>query len=99
MNVKRFALMLVLVALTVVVLIRVVGLILVIALLTLPAAIARQFASSLYGMMVLASLTGAALTVSGLAMSYGPDLPAGATIIVLAGLSYLAVLMLRKRHR
>lgn len=94
-----YLLMLVLVALTVVVMIRVVGLILVIALLTLPAAIARQFASTLYGMMVLASLVGAALTVGGLAVSYGPNLPAGATVIVLAGISYLAVLVLRRQRR
>ncbi|NNF67885.1 MAG: metal ABC transporter permease [Gammaproteobacteria bacterium] len=94
-----YLLMLVLVALTIVVLIRVVGLILVIALLTLPAAIARRFTSTLYGMMLLASLVGAALTISGLAISYAPDLPAGATIIVLAGLSYFAVLLLRRNGR
>ncbi|MDH3647826.1 MAG: metal ABC transporter permease [Gammaproteobacteria bacterium] len=94
-----YLLMLVLVALTIVVLIRVVGLILVIALLTLPAAIARQFAGTLYGMMLLASLIGAALTFSGLAISYGPNLPSGATIIVLAGLSYFTVLILRRQRR
>lgn len=94
-----YLLMLVLVALTIVVLIRVVGLILVIALLTLPAAIARQFASTLYGMMVLASVIGAALTLGGLAISYGPNLPAGATVIVLAGVSYLAVLIFRPQRR
>ena len=94
-----YLLMLVLVALTVVMLIRIVGLILVIALLTLPAAISRQFASTLFGMMVLASLVGAVLTFSGLALSYGPNLPAGATVIVLAGLSYFAVLILRRQRR
>lgn len=94
-----YLLMLVLVALTIVVLIRVVGLILVIALLTLPAAIARQFANTLYGMMILASVTGVILTVSGLAISYGPNLPAGATVIVLAGISYLTVLILRRNRR
>jgi zinc transport system permease protein len=30
-------------------------------------------------------------TLSGIALSYGPDLPAGATIIVLAGCIYLGV--------
>lgn len=94
-----YLLMLVLVALTIVVLIRVVGLILVIALLTLPAAIARQFASTLYRMMVLASLLGAILTLGGLAVSYGPNLPAGPTVIVLAGISYMAVLLLRRQRR
>lgn len=78
-----------LIALTVVILIQVVGLILVIALLSLPAAIAHQYARSLTGMMVLASILGAVFVTSGLAFSYQPDLPAGATIIVIAALTYL----------
>jgi zinc transport system permease protein len=84
-----YLLLLCLVALTVVMLIQVVGLILVIALLTLPAAIARQYTVSLGRMMVLAALLGAAFTSGGLAISYGPDLPPGATIILLAGAAYL----------
>jgi hypothetical protein len=39
-------------------------------------------------------------TTSGVALSYGPDLPPGATIVVLAGAVYLLVLTggwLRKR--
>jgi len=84
-----YMLLLCLTALTVVVLIQVVGLILVIALLSLPAAIAGQYARSLGRMMVGAVALGALFTVSGLAASYGPDLPAGATIIVIAGLAYL----------
>jgi zinc transport system permease protein len=84
-----YLLLLCLVALTVVMLIQVVGLILVIALLTLPAAIARQYTVSLGRMMVLAALLGAVFTSGGLAISYGPDLPAGATIILLAGAAYL----------
>jgi zinc transport system permease protein len=83
-----YLLLLCLVAVTVVLLIRVVGLILVIALLTLPAAIAGHFVQTLGRMMVLAVLLGAAFTSGGLALSYGPDLPPGATIILLAGLAY-----------
>lgn len=82
-------LLLAMVAITVVTVIRVVGLILVIALLTLPAAIAGQYVGSVGRIMALATLLGAAFTVGGLALSYGPDLPAGPTIIVLAGLVYL----------
>jgi zinc transport system permease protein len=84
-----YLLLLCLVALTVVLLIQVVGLILVIALLTLPAAIAAQYVHTLGRMMVLATLLGMLFTVGGLAISYQPDLPAGATIILLAGISYL----------
>ena len=84
-----YLLLLCLVAVTVVLLIRVVGLILVIALLTLPSAIAGQYVHSLGRMMLLATLLGAAFTTGGLALSYGPDLPVGPTIILLAGGVYL----------
>ena len=79
-------------ALTVVLLVSVVGIVLVIALLTLPAAIAGQFTSTLRGMMALAALLSVTFTTAGLAVSYSPDLPAGATTIVIAGATYLAVL-------
>ena len=84
-----YLLLLCLVAVTVVLLIQVVGLILVIALLTLPAAIAAQYTRTLGRMMLLATLLGMLFTMSGLALSYQPDLPAGATIILVAGLCYL----------
>jgi len=84
-----YLLLLVLVAVTVVLLIQVVGLILVLALLTLPAAVAGHYVNSLAHMMLLATLIGSAVSVGGLALSYGPDLPAGPTIILLAGTVYL----------
>jgi zinc transport system permease protein len=74
-----------------VLLVSVVGIILVIALLTLPAAIAGHFVRNLWQMMVAAALLSAAFTVGGIAASYGPDLPSGATIIVIAGITYLLV--------
>ncbi len=89
-HVNFFSLLLLcLVALTVVILIQVVGLVLVIALLTLPAAIAGHFSRTLGKMMILAVLFGSLFTTGGLAASYQPDLPAGATIILFAGLGYL----------
>jgi zinc transport system permease protein len=87
-----YLLLLALTALTVVLLVSVVGIVLVIALLTLPVAIAGHFAPSLRGTMVLSALLSIAFTTSGLALSYAPDLPAGATTIVIAGVAYLAVL-------
>lgn len=84
-----YLLLLVLVAVTVVLMIQVVGLILVIALLTLPAAVAGHWTHSLAAMMLAGTLLGAGLTSAGLALSYGPDLPAGPTIILLAGALYL----------
>ncbi len=84
-----YLLLLCLIAVTVVLLIHVVGLILVIALLTLPAAIAGHYVHSLGWMMLIATLLGSSFTIGGLAISYSPDLPAGPTIILLAGSAYV----------
>jgi zinc transport system permease protein len=86
-----YLLLLALTALTVVLLVSVVGIVLVIALLTLPVAIAGQFTSTLRGLMVLSAVLSIGFTVAGLAVSYGPDLPAGATTIVLTAGVYLLV--------
>ena len=91
-NVEFFYLLLLcLTALTVVLLASVVGIVLVIALLTLPAAVADHFAKTLGRMMVLATVACALFTTGGLALSYAPNLPAGATVILVGGLTYLAV--------
>lgn len=95
-----YLLLLCLVAVTVVLLIQVVGLILVIALLTLPAAIAGHHVHSLGAMMLIATGLGALFTTLGLALSFGPDLPAGPTMILLAGGVYiLSALVSRQLHR
>lgn len=84
-----YLLLLCLIAVTVVLLIHVVGLILVIALLTLPAAIAGHYVYSLGGMMVIATLLGGLFTTGGLALSFSSGLPAGPTMILLAGFTYV----------
>lgn len=97
-----YLLLLCLVALTVVLLIQVVGLILVIALLTLPAAIAGHHLHSLGAMMLGATLLGALFTSGGLALAYGPDLPPGPVMILLAGGAYVLSALLSawiKRYR
>jgi len=86
-----YLLLLGLTALTVVLLVTVVGVVLVIALLTLPVAVAGIFARRLWQMMILATLFSAVFTTAGLAVSYGSDLPSGATIVILAGAVYLVV--------
>ena len=66
LNVEAYVLvLLVLTALTVVLLVSVVGIVLVIALLTLPAAIAGQFTTTLRGMMALASVLAVSFTAIG----------------------------------
>ena len=53
-------------------------------------------------MMILAAVLSTGLVVSGLALSYEADLPAGATTILLAAAVYGLVQLgaaLRRRHR
>jgi zinc transport system permease protein len=91
-----YLLLLALTSLTVVVLLKVVGIIMVIALLTLPAAVAGFFSRTLWQMMLAACLICIALTTGGMAASYGPSLPVGATTIVLAGGLYLVALVMTR---
>ncbi len=86
-----YLLLLCLTALTVVLVITVVGIVMVIALLTLPVAIAGRFSQSLWQMMILSFLFSSLFTITGLALSYQPDLPAGAMIIMVSGMVYLVV--------
>lgn len=86
-----YILLLALTALTVVALAMVVGIVLVIALLTLPAALAARFSGSMPQMMLLGTIFCALFCLSGLTLSYGPDLPAGPMIIVVAGSAYFVV--------
>jgi len=88
-----YMLLLCLTALTVVLLVTVVGIVMVIALLALPAAIAANFARRLWTIMLLAVLISMTMTTTGLAISYGPDLPSGATIIVLTGGVYIVTMV------
>jgi len=84
-----YTLLLCLTALTIVTLIYVVGVVLVIALVTLPVAVAGRFTRKLWQMMLLAALLSALLTIAGLGVSYGSDLPTGATTILLAAAVYV----------
>jgi len=88
-----YLLLLCLTALTVVLLVTVVGIVMVIALLTLPVAVAGQFSRSLWQMMIFSVIFTLVFTTAGIALSYGPDLPSGATTIVLAGAVYIAVII------
>ncbi len=91
-----YLLLLCLTALTIVLLVRVVGIVMVIALLTLPAAIAGNFANSVKQMMFLATMLCAIFILAGLSTSYSLDLPSGPVIIVIAATVYLCVVVGRK---
>jgi zinc transport system permease protein len=88
----------VLTALTVVLLVRVAGIVLAIALLTLPAAAAGFLTRRLDRMMMAAVGIGIGVSLLGLAVSYAPGWPPGATIVELAVVVYLmAAASSRKR--
>jgi zinc transport system permease protein len=79
------------IGLTVVLLIRIVGIILVIALLTIPAAIAQQMTTNLKVMMVYSVALSSLFSTCGLWVSFVFDIPSGATIILLAGFTFIIV--------
>ncbi|MGY8814684.1 MAG: metal ABC transporter permease [Gammaproteobacteria bacterium] len=89
-----YILMLGMIALTVVLLIQIVGLILVIALLVLPTASVSLFVGSLPKIMFFSVILAMFFTISGLAVSYQPDLPSGAVIILIAGAVYCLSLLI-----
>ncbi len=84
------------VALTVVLLVQIVGIILVVALLALPAATAGRLTNRLATMMIATTLLCALSSLGGLTLSYAPNLPAGATIILTAATIYLSTDILLK---
>lgn len=84
-------------ALTVVLLVRVTGIVLAVALLTLPAAAAGLLVRRLDRMMVVAVLIGIVVGVGGLAVSYAPGWPPGATIVELALVVYLLAGLIGRR--
>jgi zinc transport system permease protein len=94
------ALLISLVALTIVLNIRVVGIILVMSLLTIPQAIANLFTKRFDIMMLYSILFGFLGSVTGLAFSYIYDIPSGAsiifTLVVLYGLIKILFLAVGK---
>ena len=88
-----------LIALTIVVMIRVVGFILVIALLSAPTAIAKYFTKNLKKMMLLASSFSLLFSLTGLWLSYKLNVPSGASIILLAGFTYLLLTALESYRK
>lgn len=91
-----YTLLMCIIALTVVLMIQIVGLILVIALLIFPATCAAQFFHSIFKMMLASIIFCMLITISGLTVSYQPDLPAGATIILVAGIFYILSLIVSR---
>lgn len=91
-----YILLLCLISVTIVILIQLVGLILVIALLTLPAAIASQYVTSLYKMFLLAIVNCIFISIAGVAVSFAFDLPTGSVIVLLACCCYFISVSIKR---
>ena len=91
-----YLLLLVFIAISVVLLIQVVGIVLVLSLLTIPPAIANLYTSKFSIMMIAAILIAMVLSFSGSFISFSMDWPPGATIALLAGLTYLTALGVKR---
>lgn len=83
-----YSILMCMVALAVVLTMQVVGLILSIALFVLPAACAIQFFHSFFKIMLATIIICMLITIIGLVASFQPNLPAGSTITVVAGVFY-----------
>jgi zinc transport system permease protein len=94
-----YMLLLILIAVSIVLLIQVVGIVLVMTMLTIPAAIANLLTSNLSSMMVIAIVLSCLFCFSGNAFAYCMDWPAGATIALIAGLTYVLSLFIRQQKR
>ena len=86
-----------LIALSIVVLIRVVGIILVIALLTTPTAIAKLFTFNLKKLMIISSIIGMVISLTGLWLSYYLNIPSGAMIILLLTTFFFILTLFKKK--
>jgi zinc transport system permease protein len=90
---KLYLLLLSLIAVTVVLLMQVVGIILVMTMLTLPATISNLYTNKLSSMMGISILLSMAFCLIGMYLSFNLDLPAGATIALVAGIAYALSLL------
>jgi zinc transport system permease protein len=96
---RLYMLLLSVIAITIVLLIQIIGTILVIALLTIPATLASLFTRSLPSMMFLATILCALFSTCGIGISYFLNWPSGATIALIAALSYLCALVFQKKKK
>ena len=83
--------LLLIIAVAIVMLQTFVGIVMVIAMLTLPAGTAGFFSHNLAGMMVNSSILALIFSVLGLILSWVFDLPAGALIVLIAGMVYIGI--------
>jgi zinc transport system permease protein len=86
-------------ALTVVLAMKVVGIMLISALLILPSVTALQMAKGFKVTMVIAAMTGVLSVILGIFISFMADLPAGATIVILNFIFFVAAFAYKNMHQ
>jgi len=90
-----YLVLLLVIAVAVVMLQTFVGIVMVIAMLTLPAGTAGFFSRNLAKMMINSSILALVFSVLGLILSWVFDLPAGALIVLIAGMVYIGISVVR----
>lgn len=97
MNVAALDLLLhVLIAVTCVMVANVVGIVMIIALMTVPAAIGSIVSRGMAGTMAAGVVSALAMSFLGLLLSLAMDTPPGATVVMVLGASFAAVLAVRR---
>lgn len=97
MNVAALDLLLhVLIAVTCVMVANVVGIVMIIALMTVPAAIGSIVSRGMAGTMAVGVFSALAMSFLGLLLSLAMDTPPGATVVLVLGASFAAVLAVRR---
>jgi ABC-type Mn2+/Zn2+ transport system permease subunit len=85
-----------LIALAVIASVQIVGVILVTAFLVVPGAIALLFARSFGALIAISCAVGILAAITGLILSYYLDIPSGATIALLSGVSFLILKIVKR---
>ncbi len=97
MNVAALDLLLhVLIAVTCVMVANVVGIVMIIALMTVPAAIGSIVSRGMAGTMAAGVVSALAMSFLGLLLSLAMDTPPGATVVLVLGAAFAAVLAVRR---
>lgn len=92
-----YFLLLLLISTTIVLLMQIVGAILVITMLVIPATLANLFTRFLPAMMAIAVLINVVFSYFGLFVAYQFSWPAGATISLIAGATYVVALLIKSK--
>lgn len=90
-----YFIILILTAITVVLMTTIVGIVMVIALLTIPSAIGSLLHKRLAPIIITTVILTSIFSISGISISYSTDTPSGPVIIIIAGICYITLLILK----